>query len=65
MSNKKLTVFDLVIDRINMLNLELWFYFRVAIAQRKRGIWMLTFSDGENTGNLGATRKIEATQGKL
>ena len=32
---------------------------RVAMAQGKQGIWMLTFPDRENTGNLGAT------QGKL
>ena len=43
--------------------------FRVATAQGKRGIWLLTFPDRENTGNLVNlifyTGKIVATQGKF
>ena len=27
-------------------------FIRVAMAQGKQGIWLLTFPDGENTGNL-------------
>ena len=42
---------------------------RVAMAQEKQGIWMLTFPDRENTGNLinliFYTGKILATQGKF
>ena len=42
---------------------------RVATAQGKQGIWLLTFSDRENTGNLVNfifyTGKIVATQGKF
>ena len=42
---------------------------RVAMAQGKQGIWLLTFPDRENTGNLlnltFYTRKIVATQGKF
>ena len=42
---------------------------RVATAQGKQGIWLLTFPDRENTGNLlnliFYTGKIVATQGKL
>ena len=45
-----------------------WF-FRVATAQGKQGIWLLTFPDRENTGNLVNlffyTGKIVATQGKF
>ena len=45
-----------------------WFY-RVATAQGKQGIWLLTFPDRENTGNLVNlifyTGKIVATQGKF
>ena len=43
--------------------------FRVATAQGKQGIWLLTFRDGENTGNLVNlifyTGKIVPTQGKF
>ena len=35
---------------------------RVAAAQGKRGIWLLTFPDRENTGNL---VNLIFTQGKL
>ena len=51
-----------------------WTYFlisiiRVATAQGKQGIWLLTFPDRENTGNLVNlifyTGKIVATQGKF
>ena len=42
---------------------------RVATAQGKQGIWLLTFPDRENTGNLlnliFHTGKIVATQGKF
>ena len=42
---------------------------RVATAQGKWGIWLLTFPDRENTGNLVNlifyTGKIIATQGKF
>ena len=42
---------------------------RVAMAQGKQGIWLLTFPDRENTGNLVNltfyTGKIVATQGKF
>ena len=42
---------------------------RVATAQGKQGIWLLTFPDRENTGNLVNlifyTWKIVATQGKF
>ena len=42
---------------------------RVATAQRKQGIWLLTFPDRENTGNLVNlifyTGKIVPTQGKF
>ena len=42
---------------------------RVATAQGKQGIWLLTFPDRENTGNLVNlifyTGKIVATQGKF
>ena len=42
---------------------------RVATAQEKQGIWLLTFPDSENTGNLVNlifyTGKIVATQGKF
>ena len=42
---------------------------RVATAQGKQGIWLLTFPDGENTGNLVNlifyTGKIVATRGKF
>ena len=42
---------------------------RVATAQGKQGIWLLTFPDRENTGNLVNlifyTGKIEPTQGKF
>ena len=37
-------------------------YFRVATAQGKQGIWLLTFPDRENTGNL---VNLFFTQGKL
>ena len=44
-------------------------YFRVATAQGKQGIWLLTFPDRENTGNLVNlifyTGKIVPTQGKF
>ena len=44
-------------------------YSRVATAQGKQGIWMLTFPDRENTGNLVNfifyTGKIVPTQGKF
>ena len=48
----------------------LFFYLgRVAMAQGKQGIWMLTFPDRENTGNsvnlIFYTGKILATQGKF
>ena len=36
--------------------------FRVATAQGKQGIWMLTFLDRENTGDL---VNLIFTQGKL
>ena len=36
--------------------------FRVATAQGKQGIWLLTFPDRENTGNL---VNLIFTQGKL
>ena len=43
--------------------------YRVATAQGKHGIWLLTFPDRENTGNLVNlifyTGKIVATQGKF
>ena len=43
--------------------------FRVATAQGKQGIWLLTFPDRESTGNLVNlifyTGKIVATQGKF
>ena len=43
--------------------------YRVATAQGKQGIWLLTFPDRENTGNLVNlifyTGKIVATQGKF
>ena len=43
--------------------------FRVATAQGKQGIWLLTFPDRENTGNLVNlifyTGKIVPTQGKF
>ena len=42
---------------------------RVATAQGKQGIWLLTFPDRENTGNLVNlifyTGKIVQTQGKF
>ena len=42
---------------------------RVATAQGKQGIWLLTFPDRENTGNLVNfifyTGKIAPTQGKF
>ena len=42
---------------------------RVATAQGKQGIWLLTFPDRENTGNLVNlifyTGKIVGTQGKF
>ena len=42
---------------------------RVATAQGKQGIWLLTFPDGENTGNLVNlffyTGKMVPTQGKF
>ena len=42
---------------------------RVATAQGKQGIWLLTFPDRENAGNLVNlifyTGKIVATQGKF
>ena len=42
---------------------------RVATAQGKQGIWLLTFPDRENTGNLVNlifyTGKIVAIQGKF
>ena len=37
-------------------------YIRVATAQGKQGIWLLTFPDRENTGNL---VNLIFTQGKL
>ena len=44
-------------------------YYRVATAQGKQGIWLLTFPDRENTGNLVDlifyTGKIVPTQGKF
>ena len=44
-------------------------HIRVATAQGKQGIWLLTFPDRENTGNLVNlilyTGKIVATQGKF
>ena len=44
-------------------------YYRMATAQEKQGIWLLTFPDRENTGNLVNlifyTGKIVATQGKF
>ena len=47
-----------------MLNID-----RVATAQGKQGIWLLTFPDRENTGNLVNlifyTGKIVSTQGKF
>ena len=43
--------------------------FRTATAQGKQGIWMLTFPDRENTGDLVNlifyTGKIVTTQGKF
>ena len=43
--------------------------YRVATAQGKQGIWLLTFPDRENTGNLVNlifyTGKIVPTQGKF
>ena len=45
------------------------FRIRVATAQGKQGIWLLTFPDRENTGNLVNLifyiGKIVATQGKF
>ena len=44
-------------------------YHRVATTQGKQGIWLLTFPDRENTGNLVNlifyTGNIVATQGKF
>ena len=44
-------------------------YCRVATAQGKQGIWLLTFPDRENTGNLVNlffyTGKMVPTQGKF
>ena len=44
-------------------------YLTVATAQGKQGIWLLTFPDRENTGNLVNfifyTGKIVPTQGKF
>ena len=37
---------------------------RVATAQGKQGIWLLLFTDRENTGNFVLTRKKLLTQGK-
>ena len=46
-----------------------YYIFRVATAQGKQGIRLLTFPDRENTGNLVNlifyTGKIVATQGKF
>ena len=48
-----------------------WFelFHRVATAQGKQGIWLLTFPDRENTGNLVNlffyTGKMVPTQGKF
>ena len=45
------------------------YHIRVATAQGKQGIWLLTFPDRENTGNLVNlifyTGKIVPTQGKF
>ena len=50
-------------------NYSMRFIFRVATAQGKQGIWLLTFPDRENTGNLVNlifyTGKIVPTQGKF
>ena len=52
------------------INIEVYAYlYRVATAQGKQGIWLLTFPDRENTGNLlnliFYTGKIVPTQGKF
>ena len=54
----------LTLIRLQFLSLR-----RVATAQGKQGIWLLTFPDRENTGNLVNlifyTGKIVPTQGKF
>ena len=54
------STFSILIGQIN---------YRVTTAQGKRGIWLLTFSDRENVGNLVNlffyTEKIVAAQGKF
>ena len=56
------------LDENTILTKGMYFH-RVATAQGKRGIWLLTFPDRENTGNLVNlifyTGKIVATQGKF
>ena len=52
-----------------LINIFLIRMFRVATAQGKQGIWLLTFPDRENTGNLVNlifyTGKIVPTLGKF
>ena len=52
-----------------LINYASAYYIRVATAQGKQGIWLLTFPDRENTGNLVNlifyTGKIVPTQGKF
>ena len=54
---------------LKLCRLKLSYFNRVATAQGKQGIWLLTFPDRENTGNLVNlifyTGKIVATQGKF
>ena len=51
----------------DLVHHEVTTHIRVATAQGKQGIWLLTFPDRENTGNLVNlifyTGKIVATQG--
>ena len=51
------------------LSVKLHDFIRVATAQGKQGIWLLTFPDRENTGNLVNlffyTGKMVSTQGKF
>ena len=59
-------IIELYMNGMRMVNKG---YFRVATTQGKQGIWLLTFADRENTGNLVNfifyTGKIVPTQGKF
>ena len=52
-----------------LLESTVYSFSRVATAQGKQGIWLLTFPDRENTGNLVYlffyTGKMVPTQGKF